>query len=141
MAYPKIIYNPVTPTTLTFTFPPVSKPMADDRIAQRTDSTTLSGLRQSVFERTDTMKVLQMDNVPIEDMDDWAAFIDWAVQGGEFDYYPDSSSSTHTVYTLDDVKWQPKRNISGPQGTAKFAITLREVITPAVDSILDGGSF
>ena len=58
---PKIVYGS---KTLQFVYPPVQKPYLDDFEAKRHDSMTVPGLRESVSERIDTVKILQMDNVP-----------------------------------------------------------------------------
>ena len=125
MLLPKIVYGS-GPTTLNFTFPPVNKPGTDELKAERTDTITSTGLKQSVFERTDTFKTLQMDYVPAADLANWAAFIAYAIEGGEFEYYPDATiSGTHATYTLEDTDWKPQRNF---RGYAKFTLVLRKKI-------------
>ena len=120
---PKIVYNA---TTLNFSYPPVQKPNASlDRETQREDSITLTGLKQSIFVRTDEFWNLQMDFVPYADLAAWEGFIDWALQGNSFDYYPDSTSGTHTAYTLEDTGWKPQRAFFG---FVKFKLRFRKVV-------------
>lgn len=110
--------------TLAFTFPPVQKPLLDDREAVRHDSITTSGLRQSALERVDIIKHLQMEYVPWADLTAWAAFIDFAIQGGEFSYYPDASLSAFQTFELLDTNFTPTYN---SRGLSKFSLKLRLV--------------
>src|SRR5882724_4196130 len=113
MAYPKIIYAPSAgPTVLAFTYPNVGKPESpdtgagDEMDAVRHDTITCSGLKQSILERIDVFKTLQMDNVPMADLAAWRTFLNYALQGGQFDYYPDASDDfTFDTWTLEDMKW------------------------------------
>ncbi len=111
MAYliPKIIYNPGSgAVTLAFTWPPMQKPGAEERQAMRHDSDTLSGYRQSILVHIVHFLTLQLPNVPMADLGNWAAFFDYALTGGAFDYYPDTvgAPSTFTTYTLEDTDWK-----------------------------------
>jgi hypothetical protein len=115
---PKIIYDPgVGDVTLNFTYPPVQKPGTDDEEATRHDSITCSGLKQSVWERTDEFKILQMDYVPMADLPDWKDFIKYALTGGEFKYFVDSTEPDWVMYTLEDTEFRPK-----------FSLKLRKVV-------------
>lgn len=111
-------------TTLNFSFPPVQKPGTDDLEALREDSLSLTGLRQSIWVRTDDFLTLQMDYVPMADLPNWKAFFQYAVQGGQFDYYPDATSSDHAAYELEDVKWNPRFTF---RNYAKFSFRMRKV--------------
>jgi len=99
---PKIVYPADSQTdTLNFTYPPTEKPGADDLDAQRVDSISLSGLKQSLWYRTDTFKHIQMENVPMEDLPAWTAFMSYAMQGGSFLYYEDASQSAFAEWQLE----------------------------------------
>jgi hypothetical protein len=130
MAYPKIVYNG---RNLNFTYPPVQKAGAHDsnsdpRTAERSDTVTTSGQKQTIFKRTDHFRILQMDFVPMEDLIYWAAFIEWAIAGNNFAYYPDASLSAFDTWTLEDTDWNPKLNFGAvPHGVAKFSLKLRRV--------------
>jgi hypothetical protein len=126
MLLPKIVYGEED-TELLFTYPPVQKPGADDLEADRRDTTTASGIRQSVWARNDIFKTLQMDYVPAEDLAAWSAFMAYALEGHQFQYHPDADASPqdYELWTLEDTKWAPKYNF---RGVAKFTIRLRKVL-------------
>lgn len=144
---PKITYPASAPvTTLVFTYPPVEKPFGptndgDEIEAVRNDSITLSGLRQSMYYRTDEFKHLIMSNVPIADMPAWKAFFNFAQQGDSFLYYPDSTlsgydewwdedsggsnrSSSSSSSSSSSTNWAPKYVV---RGLASFELVMRKV--------------
>lgn len=129
MLVPKIIYYPGTPSdpvTLNFSFPPVQKPgAAHQRSATRHDTVSSDGSAvQSITERIELFRTLQMDTVPNEDLPAWEAFIDYALTGGQFDYYPDASDDlTYDIYTLADTDWNPAYAM---RGYSKFKLKLRK---------------
>src|ERR1700756_2850312 len=111
---PQIVYDPGSgPTVLSFTYPPVQKPLIDERSAVRHDSITSSGLRQVALERVDIIKPLIMEYVPWEDLPAWAAFIDYAIEGGEFAYYPDASQPNFVTLELLDTNFKPTFSVRG----------------------------
>lgn len=125
MAYPKILYDSGSGlVTLAFTYPPVQKPLLDDREAVRHDSITTSGIRQVALERVDIIKTLMMEYVPWEDLPMWQIFIDFAVAGGQFAYYPDAALSAFNTYELLDPNFKPAY---GSRGITKFTLQLRQV--------------
>jgi len=128
MSYPvpKIEYNPGSGTVvLNFTFPPVMKSGAPDLTAQREDSISVSGLKQSVWTRTDEFLPVQLDFVPVTDMPAWTDFMRFALAGGLFNYFPDKTIAHYTTYTLDDSSWAPSRNF---HGISRFKLKLRKVV-------------
>ena len=131
--------------TLNFTYPPVEKPMldprdGDEREGVRSDSFTLSGLRQSMFYRADEFKRLTMKDVPIADISNWRDFIDYAHEGGSFRFYPDATLTAFDEYILEDsggsnrsqtdsasnsaTNWAPKYVVRTIDG---FEIVMRKV--------------
>lgn len=140
MAYPSIVYNPGTgDVQLLFTLPPMDKPdygdgAGDEIQPVRSDSFTLSGLKQSVFIREDTFRTLRMRFVPFEDLPGWAAFMAYAQTGGPFHYHPDSDSGFYEIFELDDNQggrstasgqgWAPARV---GRGYASFDINMRKL--------------
>lgn len=124
---PKIQYNPGTGiVNLPFTFPPINKAGAPELEARnRSDSISLSGLKQTIFTGVDEFLPVQMDYVPQVDLPAWEDFFQWAVTGGLFNYYPDATLSGFTTYTLEDVKWTPSRNF---RTMAKFTMRMRKVV-------------
>ena len=123
MAFPKIIFNG---TTLAFSFPPVQKSGTLDREIDRRDSIALSGVKQSIFVRSDKFFPLQMDYVDIAgDLPAWDAFLDYAETGATFDYYPDADVDAFTTYTLEDTSFNPAFAFFG---TAKFKLKFRRAV-------------
>lgn len=126
LVVPKFVYDPGTgPVTFTPTYPAVQKPGADELDAIRHDSDTISGIRQSIFERIDVYRTLQFDSVPQSDEANWTAFMTYALTGGSFNYYPDSTLTPFITFTLDDTNWAPALNFLT---TDKFKLKLRQVL-------------
>jgi hypothetical protein len=127
-------YGPTVQSTgsvqrvLTFTYPPTQKPGADDRNAVRHDSVAIAGVVQSITERVEIFKTLNMDFVPVVDLPAWTKFLDnWALYGKSFTYYSDSAdASTATDYTLVDTQWAPKRVFFG---MTKFTVKMRLLVS------------
>jgi hypothetical protein len=125
MILPKIVYNS---TTLNFTYPPVQKPGTDELTPKRTDTITSGGAKQSICERIDTFRTVQLDYVPLADLSAWASFMTWALAGGVFTYYPDATvSGTHDDWTLEDTDWSPAYNW---RGVSKFKFKMRKQVAP-----------
>jgi hypothetical protein len=137
MAYPQIIYTPVggAATTLLFTYPPIQKPQVtedgsgDERKREGADSITQSGLKQSITFRIDTFRTVNMENVPMTDLANWRAFMDYALTGGQFDYYPDQTLAAFDTWTLEELDWPPKYNFFG---YSKFSFKMRKLVVPTV---------
>src|ERR1051326_5190580 len=137
---PQIVYPASAPAnTLSFTYPPTEKPGIDDLAAVREDSITISGLKQSLWERNDVLKRLHMENVPMVDLPNWKAFMDSALQGNSFLYYPDVADlSSYDEWWLEDSGgsapsasggsvtdvWSPTFNV---RGLASFDLVFRKV--------------
>jgi hypothetical protein len=127
MAYPvpKIIYDPGSgPVTLNFTYPPTQKPMIDNRAAVRHDSMSSSGFRQVALERVDIIRPLQFENVPWIDLQNIGTFIDFALQGFSFSYYPDATLTAFQTFELSDTDFNPTFNV---RTLSKFNLKLRLV--------------
>lgn len=128
---PKFSYNPGSGVvTFSPTYPPVSKPgpqdgTSDELQAQRVDSISMSGKKQVFYLRTDTFRTLKFASVPFADLASWAAFMAWAISGGQFDYYPDNTLSAHTTYTLEDTDWKPVFAFLGISG---FTMQMRQFV-------------
>jgi hypothetical protein len=127
---PQIIYDPGSgPVVLAFVQPPVQKQGEHDRVAVRQDSMTLYGERQSQWLRTDLYLSLNMEFVfQGSDLIAWKDFIDWALLGGSFMYYPDASDLTvASAYELVDTDWSPRFNF---RTVSKFSIKMRKLPAP-----------
>ena len=94
MSNPAIVYPYGTGSaTLMFLRPPTKVPAYSSTVV-RHDNVASSGVRESVLERIDNYLELDLDWVGIgADVEAWAQFMSYALQGGLFAYYPDSSQS------------------------------------------------
>jgi hypothetical protein len=105
MANPKITYTPSggTEQTLSFANPPRQQP-GYLKTAVRHDNVSTAGVRESVLDRVDQFFELNMEQIIAgTDLGNWNAFLDYALTGGPFAYYPDSSQSGFTNYLLEDT--------------------------------------
>jgi hypothetical protein len=127
MAYPKIVYDPGSgPTTLTFLRPP-RRVAAYDYVATRHDNVATSGVRESITERVDQFLEFEMEFVAAgSDVVAWAAFISYALKGGQFSYYPDGSQTLFTNYWIEDTTWRPDYKYAGQY---TFKVKFRQVVT------------
>jgi hypothetical protein len=106
MANPKIVYTPEggTEQTLSFQFPPAGQP-GFSKVAVRHDNTSTAGIRESVLERVDAFLEFTLDWIRLgSDLDSWRAFLDFALTGAAFAYYPDASQPGFTNYLLEDTE-------------------------------------
>lgn len=108
LALPKIVYPSGGGNTLNFTRQPRMVPY-DVRKAVRHDNDGSSGVRESIYERTDIFLQFTMEYVNIgADIAAWDSFIQNAEQGNSFDYYVDGTLTPHTTYTLQGTDWTAK---------------------------------
>ncbi len=112
MANPKLVYTPAggTEQTLNFTFPPRQLP-GYQKVAVRHDNVSTAGVRESVLERTDEFLEFTMEFIKTgTDLANWQAFLDHALTGAAFTYYPDSTQTGFGIYLLEDteaaIKWK-----------------------------------
>ncbi len=129
MILPKIEYNPGTGTVdFVPTYPPTNKEpgvAADDfqggeLSGVRHDSTASIGYQQMITERVDTFLNLEFPFIPASDIPSWIAFMEFAIPGGIFNYYLDSTSPDFAEYTLETPSWKTKRVAPGV-----FSVTLK----------------
>jgi len=122
MANPKIVYTPDggSEQTLSFVLPPREVP-AYQKVAVRHDNVSAAGIRESVLERIDEFLEFAMDYVQAgTDLANWQAFMDYALRGGAFAYYPDSSLSAFSNYLLEDTELSASRRAPGA-----YSLTLK----------------
>lgn len=107
---PKIEYYVASPGLVDFipTYPPVNKEPFGEFSAVRHDSTASIGFQQIVTERIDTFLNLEFNLVPLSDLASWAQFLTFALAGGVFSYYLDSTVDFCTQYTLESTDWKTK---------------------------------
>lgn len=113
LVVPKIIYPSGGGTTLTFVYPPRNVPF-NPLGATRHDNFSSSGVKEAIHERADTFFEFDMENVLAgTDITNWQTFMQYALQGGTFDYYPDATLGSLTTYFLEDTGWNPTRKSLG----------------------------
>jgi hypothetical protein len=128
MAYPKILYTPAggSEQTLTFASPPQQQP-GYSKIAVRHDNVSTAGIRESVLERTDEFLELALLWIRADaDLAAWQAFLDHALTGAAFTYYPDASQSAFDNYLLEDT--ETRLEWKAP-GTYALTLKLRKLVT------------
>ncbi len=127
MANPKILYDAgAGPVTLTFLRAPRLVP-AYEYAAVRHDNISSAGVRETVYERSDTFVEFEMEWVGSgADVTAWNSFISWALKGGQFSYYPDSSLTAFTNYWLENVEWVTAYKTVGQY---TFRMKFRQAVT------------
>jgi len=127
MANPSIVYPVLGGTaTLNFQRPPRHVP-AYSQQAVRHDNVATSGVRESVIERIDNFLDLDLEWVGTgSDLQAWAQFMTFALQGGVFAYYPDGSQTMFTNYWLEDTNWTAAYKAPGQYS---FHLKFRQVVT------------
>jgi len=127
MANPAIVYPyGSSSATLLFQRPPRRVP-AYSAVAVRHDNVASSGVRESILERIDNFLDLDMEWVGIGgDVAGWAQFMNFALQGGVFAYYADSSQPAFTNYWLEDTNWTAAYKAAGQYS---FHLKFRQVVT------------
>jgi|SRR5579862_571888 len=133
MILPKIEYNPGTGTVdFVPTYPPTDKEPGVSALdfqggelqAERHDSIASVGYIQMVTERIDTFLNLTFPFVPASDMANWVPFMQFALAGGVFNYYLDSTLPDFTEYTMESTDWKTKRVAPG---IFSFTLKLRQL--------------
>lgn len=126
MANPQIIYDPGTgPMTLAFTYPPRNV-TAYNAVATRHDNVASSGVCESILERVDNFLEFDMQTVLIGgDVMAWNDFMQYALQGGQFAYYPDRSQPAFTNYLLEQTTWNAAYKAPG---LYSFKLKFRQVV-------------
>ena len=127
MGNPAIVYPfGSSLATLNFLRSPRRVP-AYSAMAVRHDNVASSGVRESVLERIDNYLDLDLEWVGIGgDVAAWAQFMSYALQGGAFTYYPDSSKPSFSNYWLEDTNWTAAYKAAGQYS---FHVKFRQVVT------------
>ena len=108
MANPKIVYTAAggAEQTLNFSSPPRQQP-GYLKTAIRHDNISTAGVRESVLERIDAFLEFTMDYIQAgSDLADWAAFLDYALTGSSFAFYPDASQAAYVNCLLENTDAQ-----------------------------------
>ena len=109
MAYPKIVYNSLT---LNFSYPGRRVPDYEKEVI-RHDNIASSRKAELVFEGADVFLSMDIEVIPQADLAAWESFLDWALQGNTFDYYPDADVASSTTYTLENKNLTIARRTPG----------------------------
>ncbi len=127
MSNPAIVYPYGTGSaTLMFQRPPTKAP-AYSSTAVRHDNVAASGVRESILERIDNYLDFDLEWVGMgSDVQAWAQFMSYALQGGVFAYYPDSSQSSFTNFWVEDTNWTAAYKTAGQYS---FHLKFRQVVT------------
>jgi len=108
---PKLVYNPGSGSvTLAFVNGPQAfAPYFNGRVH---DNLSTSGkVRERVVENLDILIAFDMGHVVADvDMPGWAAFLAFALAGGEFQFYPNAALADNYNCVLEDTGWNPKIN-------------------------------
>ena len=120
LALPKIVYPRGGGATLNFVYPPRKVPFRAYETV-RHDNVASSGVRETVYERTDKFFEFEMEYVKLgTDVGAWDSFVQSALQGIAFDYYPDATLGSLTTYVLEDTTWHP-----GYKQLGMYSFTMR----------------
>ena len=128
MSNPKIVYTPAGggEQTLAFAFPPQQQP-GYFKSAVRHDNVSTAGIRESVVERIDEFLELSLPWVRAgADLAAWQAFLDQALTGAIFSYYPDAGQVAFANYLLEDT--ETKLTWKTP-GVYTVNLKLRKLVT------------
>ena len=116
MTNPKITYTPIgsgSVSTLEFQRP-ARFVAAYNRAAARHDNISTAGAKETVVERVDEFLELTLDRVSQgTDVDAWDAFMQNALAGVEFNYFPDKDQPDFTTFTLEDTNWVAEYRAAG----------------------------
>jgi len=126
---PKITYTAIggsSPSTLSFLRPPRFV-AAYNRLATRHDNISTAGVKEVLVERVDNFLEITLEWVAIgSDVNAWDTFMQNAVQGVQFNYFPDATQAAYTTYTLEDTTWKAEYK---QLGQYTFKLLFRAVIT------------
>lgn len=128
MSFPKIVYTPEggTEQTLSFVYPPQQQP-GYQKTAVRHDNVSTAGIRESVLERIDQFLEISMEWIQAgTDLANWRAFLDHALTGAVFAYYPDAALAAFTNYALEDT--ETRIEYKAP-GLYALTLKLRKLVT------------
>ena len=111
--------------TLNFALPPREVP-AYQKVAVRHDNVSAAGIRESVLERVDEFLEFSMAFIKSgTEIANWQSFLDHAMTGAAFAYYPDASINAFTNYLLEDTEVTASRKAPGAYS---LALKLRKQI-------------
>lgn len=97
------------------------------------DNLATSGLRERILEGSDILIAFMMpSHIVDDDLPDWAAFMTFALGGGQFDFYPNSAGADYYTCVLEDDSWDPVRVAPGRyQASYRFRVVANAPGDPA----------
>jgi hypothetical protein len=105
LSLPKIVYPSGGASSFTFHLPPRMVPYRDYAVV-RFDNRASSGVTESLFVRQDDYIAFTMEYVwNDQDVANWDAFMQVALTGETFDYYPDAAGAGFTTCLLEATTW------------------------------------
>jgi hypothetical protein len=120
----KIVYHPAAvDVTLTFVRGPVNfRPYWEMR---GNDNLSSSGEnRERVVEAKDILISFEMPHLVLnDDLELWGAFASFALDGGQFKFFPNTGMPDYYNCVSDDTQWGPTRNAPRKYGqSVKFRV-------------------
>jgi hypothetical protein len=90
------------------------------------DNLATSGIRERVVEAHDILIAYEMQALRVtDDLDDWTAFMVFALGGGQCEFYPDAALPDYYHLVSDDEGFEPART-----GPGQYAAAFRWRIVP-----------
>lgn len=133
----KIVYHPAAvDVTLTFKRGPVDfRPYWAARV---NDNLSTSGaVRERVTANKDILISWQMPHLVVnDDIEQWAAFEGFGLDGGVFKLYPDDGMEDYYNCVLEDQGFEPARNAPRKYGAAVKVRILNDSQAPADPSVV-----
>jgi hypothetical protein len=136
----QIVYNPGTGNvTLTFLRGPLNfSPYFDGRV---NDNLSTNGqVRERVVENLDILISFEMPHMQIQsDMTAWDAFEQFALAGGQFQFYPSGASPALPDYydcVAEDKGWKPQRNAPQKYGAKVLLRVLQDGQAPSGPNVI-----
>ncbi len=133
MGLPKIVYDAgAGPVVLTFQRGPQEFRASWDTRAH--DNLATSGVRERVLEAHDILITFRMGHMRVDDPTDlpaWAAFMKFALGGGQFGFYPNVDIDEQYHCVVDDDGFEPERVAPGMYGAAFEFRVVPDAIAPA----------
>jgi hypothetical protein len=133
----QIVYNPGSGNvTLTFLRGPVNfSPYFDTRA---NDNLSTNGqVRERVLENNDILIEFEMPHMLLQgDMTAWDAFQQWALAGGQFQFYPYVGFSDYYNCVAEDKGWKPERNAPQKYGVKVLFRILQDSQAPSGPNVI-----
>jgi hypothetical protein len=122
---PKFVYNSIT---ITLDYPLVTNDPYQIN-AKRTDTYSISGIKQTSFDYNEVVKAIDAQFVSSSLKDSlYNMYYDWASEGKTIDYYPDATSGSFDTVTIVENSFKIQRQALGTN-VFKVHFSIRKEIT------------